>query len=140
MNQEAIFSPMAALVGLTFLVLLQVPIRRFRAAFAGHVNAEDFKYGESERVPQAVTIPNRNLMNLLEMPVLFYVACFAQYVTETVVPAALWLAWIYVGLRVVHSIVHLTYNRVPHRLVAFAVSNVVLGTIWARWLFAFYRG
>jgi hypothetical protein len=34
------------------------------------------------------------------------------------------MAWTYVGLRAVHSLVHLTYNKVFHRLTLFALSNV----------------
>ncbi len=132
MTDTRILLPAIALVGLTFLVLLQVPIRRFRAAFAGKVNADDFKYGESDRVPGDVSIPNRNLMNLLEMPVLFYVACLAFYVTRTTDAAALGIAWGYVVLRAGHSLVHLTYNRVVHRLTLFALSNVLLGVLWVR--------
>ncbi len=136
MTEDAILSPLAAQVGLTFLVLLQVPIRRFRAAAAGMVGPDDFKFGESDRVPPDVSIPNRNLMNLLEMPMLFYVACVTLYVTKAVDPTALALAWTYVGLRALHSTVHLTYNRVVHRLIAFASSNVVLAVLWTRWVLA----
>jgi hypothetical protein len=132
MSDTAILLPVAALAGLTFLVLLQVPIRRFRAGFAGTVTADDFRFGESARVPPEVTIPNRNLMNLLEMPVLFYVACLTMYVSRTAGSGALTLAWIYVGLRAAHSLVHLTYNKVRHRLVIYAASNVVLAMLWVR--------
>jgi hypothetical protein len=45
---------------------------------------EDFKFGESARVPGNVSVPNRNLMNLLELPVLFYVACLTLYVTKSI--------------------------------------------------------
>ena len=133
LSQDAIFSPMGALVGLTFVVLGLIPFQRFRAAFAGHVKPDDFKYGESETVPKGVSIPNRNLMNLLEMPLLFYVACLTLYVTKTVDAPSLYLAWAYVGLRVVHSVVHLSYNKVVHRLTVFAASNAVLAVIWVRW-------
>jgi hypothetical protein len=132
MSETAILLPVAALVGLTFLVLLQVPIRRFQAAFAGKVTVDDFKLGESARVPDEVRLPNRNLMNLLELPVLFYVACLTMYVSKTANGPALALAWAYVGLRATHSLVHLTYNKVRHRLLVFAASNVVLGVIWVR--------
>jgi len=63
------------------VVLLLIPFRRFRAAFAGQVGAGDFRYGESARVPGEVSIPNRNYMNLLELPVLFYIVCVLDYVT-----------------------------------------------------------
>src|SRR5438128_325290 len=133
MSQEAILTPMTAQVALTFLVLLQIPLRRFRAAFAGKVHADDFKFGESGNVPNDVSIPNRNLMNLLEMPILFYVACLTLYVTRMGDSTALVLAWLYVGLRAAHSIVHLSYNKVTHRLAVFAMSNGVLALLWVRW-------
>jgi hypothetical protein len=137
LDRTGILFPMVALATLTFAVLLLIPLRRFRAGFTGQIVFDDFKYGESERVPSEVSIPNRNMMNLLELPVLFYVACLTYFVTERVNDAALTLAWGYVGLRVAHSAIHLTYNRVGHRLIAFAASNVVLVMFWTYLLRAF---
>jgi hypothetical protein len=78
-----------------------------------------------------VSIPNRNYMNLLELPMLFYVVCVLNYVTSpTVAAATLALAWSYVGLRALHSLIHLTYNNVMHRLAPFVASNVVLAALW----------
>jgi hypothetical protein len=128
--QDQILFPMGALAFLTFTVLLFVPIRRFRAAFAGRVGPDDFKYGESARVPADVSIPNRNYMNLIELPVLFYVVCLMFYVTGRTGMDAVWIAWIYVGARALHSLIHLTYNNVMHRLSVFAISNFVLIWLW----------
>jgi hypothetical protein len=135
----AILYPMFALVALTFGVLLLIPVARFRAAFRGQVNPGDFRYGESARVPGTVSLPNRNFMNLLEMPVLFYVACLALYVTGKADEISIALAWVYVALRVAHSAVHLTYNNVFHRLAAYAASVAVLLVIWARFAFAILK-
>lgn len=132
MSQADILYPMAALAMLTFAVLVVIPYRRFKAAFAGQVAADDFRYGESRSVPPEVSIPNRNYMNLLEMPLLFYVACITIYVTKSVDTGSLYLAWGYFALRVFHSAVHLTYNKVMHRLTLFALSNVVLAVMWVR--------
>ena len=130
MPQDLIFAPMGALVFLTFTVLVLVPLRRFRAGFAGLVKTDDFKFGESAAVPGEVAIPNRNLMNLLELPMLFYVAALMHYVTGKVDPMVLGIAWTYVALRAVHSLIHVTYNNVIHRLTVFALSNLVLGAFW----------
>jgi hypothetical protein len=130
---------MLALAGLTFFVLILVGRTRFKAGFARRVKASDFRYGESANVPPDVSIPNRNLMNLLEVPMLFYVVCVAFYATRTVDSLAVWLAWGYVALRALHSVVHLTYNNVYHRLSVFAASNVILVVLWARWALAISR-
>ena len=130
MSPVQILYPMAALATLTLLVTLLVGITRFRAGGRRLITVDDLKFGESARVPGHVSIPNRNLMNLLELPVLFYVACLTLYVTKTADQAALWIAWSYVALRLIHSAIHLTYNNVYHRLSVYAVSNAVLVTLW----------
>jgi hypothetical protein len=136
MDAKAILWPMGALVGLTFIVLLQIPLRRFRAGFARRVNYGDFRYGESANVPGDVSLPNRNYMNLLELPVLFYVLCLSLHATAHVTAATFWLAWAYVAFRALHSVVHLTYNNVRHRGLAFAASNIVLAVMWVRFYLA----
>jgi len=130
MNPVQILYPMGALAALTFLVVLLVGITRFQAGGRRLITADDLKFGESARVPGHVRIPNRNFMNLLEVPVLFYVACLTLYVTKTVDQASLYLAWCYVAMRLVHSGIHLTYNNVYHRLSVYAASNFVLVTLW----------
>lgn len=133
---KEILYPAVALAGLTFVVLAIIPYVRFKAGFARRVKVKDFRYGESANVPGDVSLPNRNFMNLLEMPVLFYVVCLAFYVTATADAAALWLAWAYVALRAAHSLVHLTYNNVYHRLAVYAASAVVLFVLWVRFALA----
>ncbi|EMK00893.1 MAPEG family protein [Leptospira sp. WS58.C1] len=137
MQKELWLLPVGALALLTFFVLLQIPIRRFYAGFIGKVSPDDFKFGESTNVPQWVSIANRNYMNLLEMPLLFYLICLIQYLTEAIDPLNFQLAWIYVGFRFLHSLIHLTYNNVIHRLTIFAASNFVLFGIWANYFWKF---
>jgi hypothetical protein len=133
-DKLSIVFPMAALAALTFAMLLLIPVRRFRAGAAGLVDYDDFRYGESARVPPEVALPNRNMMNLLELPVLFYVACLAHFAADRVNEAALGLAWTYVVLRAAHSAIHVSYNRVRHRLLAYGASNVVLVMLWTNLL------
>jgi len=136
MPAARILYPMMALAALTFVVLLLIPYARLRAAGRGRVTAADFRYGESANVPGDVSLPNRNLMNLLELPLLFYIGCLALYVTDTVDTVAVVLAWAYVALRILHSAIHLTYNNVFHRLSAFAASNLLLVALWVSWAVA----
>jgi hypothetical protein len=133
MQQANILYPMIALAALTFAVLALIPFQRFRAAGRKQVSVDDFKFGESAKVPPEVSIPNRNYMNLLELPTLFYVVCLAMFATQTVTSQALGLSWLYVALRTLHSLVHLTYNNVFHRLLFFALSNFALIALWVQW-------
>jgi hypothetical protein len=130
MQKLDILYPIFALAFWTSVVLLLIPITRIRAGRRREIVANDFKYGESPSVPKYVSIPNRNYMNLLELPVLFYIVCLLIFVTNCASPAMVGLAWLYLALRVVHSVIHLSYNHVIHRLGAFAASNFVLVTLW----------
>ena len=67
----------------------------------------------------------------METPVLFYVACIIAFVTQHV-DELLWiLAAVYVGLRIIHSIIHCSYNNVMHRFKVYFVSSIVLWVLWA---------
>ena len=129
-NDSAILHPLFALAALTAGVQLLIPIARVRAALRGTVAVADFKFGESTAVPAAVSIPNRNYMNLLEFPLLAYVVCLMAYVATSVTPLMVQLAWGFVALRALHSAVHLSYNHVAHRALLFGASNVVLVLLW----------
>jgi hypothetical protein len=130
MPDPAILCPVFALAAWTGLVLLLILLFRVRAGVKREIRTDDFRFGESADVPPHVSIPNRNYMNLLELPVLFYVVCLMLYVSAGASPIAIRLAWAYVVFRVVHSLIHLTYNRVFHRLAAFALSNAALIALW----------
>lgn len=127
MNQTLILFPMLALVGWTLSILGLIAYRRI----ASRLHPKEFRLGESAAVPPHVALPNRNFMNLLEVPVLFYVVALAFHVTQQATPVALALAWAFVALRVGHSLVHLTYNNVLHRLGFFAGANFALIALWA---------
>ncbi|MBQ0961844.1 MAPEG family protein [Ideonella sp. 4Y11] len=126
MRDTSFLLPMFALAGWTGLVLLYVAVCRVTAG----VSPREFTLGESPQVPQRAMLANRNYMNLLELPLLFYVVCLLAWQAPAVPVAALPLAWTYVGVRVLHSLIHLGYNNVLHRFIAFAVSNFVLLALW----------
>jgi hypothetical protein len=130
MRAEAIFGPVSILALWTAMVLLQTGLRRLGAVRSRRVRGGAFRYGESADVPDDLKVWNRNLMNLLEMPILFYVVCISFYVTRQVTPGVVALAWVYVGLRLLHSLVHLTSNRIIVRFGVFAIGNFVLLAHW----------
>ncbi|MBN8489015.1 MAG: MAPEG family protein [Burkholderiales bacterium] len=126
MRDTALLIPMFVLAGWTGLVLVYVAISRVR----GGVAPREYTLGESPQVPARAVLANRNYMNLLELPLLFYVICLLAWVTPPVPAAALPLAWAYAGLRIVHSLIHLSYNRVMHRFLVFGLSNGALVALW----------
>ena len=120
MNQSSIFVPVGLLAFWTFGVLLLVPFQRLRGTAAG---------------PGELTPTDRAIMNLFELPVLFYVVCLMFFVSKLVTPLVMDLAWAYAGFRLAQTLVHVTYNNVIHRLTMFAVSNFVLVLLWILFFF-----
>lgn len=49
------------------------------------------------------------------------------------------LFWSYFAVRLVHAIIHVSYNRVLHRAAAFGVGVVILIVIWLRLLYLVAR-
>ena len=72
-----------------------------------------------------------NFNNLLEMPVLFYVLVALIIALDTTPGVISLLSWFFVGLRVVHSIIHITYNTVLHRFYVYVASGFTLWIAWA---------
>jgi hypothetical protein len=129
-SAATVFAPVFVLVAWTFCVLVLIAWRRLKAGFDGSVPPHEYALGESARVPHSVALPNRNYMNLLELPLLFYLGMLLAHVTASTTSLLLALAWGYVALRIAHSLIHITYNHVLHRFLAFAASNLVLLGIW----------
>jgi len=123
--------PMAAMVFLTFTVWGMMFVRTVPLLRATGVSMDALKTRASRpSLPPKVMAANDNLMNLFEMPVLFYALCLAMAV------AGVWGglfaagAWAFVGLRAVHSLVHCTFNNVVMRLTAYLASTLVLFGLW----------
>ncbi|MGV3627532.1 MAG: MAPEG family protein [Betaproteobacteria bacterium] len=76
-----------------------------------------------------------NFKNLFEVPVLFY-ALVAVALAASYTPG--WLiagAWLFVALRVAHSCIHCTYNKVMHRFPVFLLGFVVVVALWVVFFF-----
>jgi hypothetical protein len=65
--------------------------------------------------------------------VLFYLALVVAALTAQVHALTLGLAWAFVVLRVVHSAIHCSYNKVMHRFYAYVAGGLVLFALWG-WL------
>lgn len=135
MYYKPLLIPLLALVFLTFAVWFYMYVTRLKEIKSKSIEPQSL---DTRAHSQALLINSAaqadNLKNLLELPVLFYVAILLTLVLMNQDPFMVHLAWGYVALRYVHSLVHCTYNRVLHRFVAYAASCLILLLIWARLL------
>lgn len=126
-----ILYPAFVMFALTMFVQLQLGRKRVAAIRAGRIDVAYFKAYRGREEPEDLRIYSRHLINLYEAPVLFYVIVIIAFITNQAGAAPVALAWAYVGLRIVHSYVHLGSNKVLLRFRLFLASLVVLTILWA---------
>ena len=71
-----------------------------------------------------------NFRNLFEVPVLFFALSAVALATGYVPGWLVVCSWAFVGLRLLHSVIHCTYNTVYHRLAIFLASFALLVAMW----------
>ena len=125
-----ILAPVVALVAWTLIMLLWTYARRMPAMRRAGIDLKSRAGGRGVNlegvVPDEVMWVSHNYNHLLEQPTLFYAVCIALALMEFGGGINLYLAWAYVGLRIVHSLIQATYNRVYHRFLVFALATVCL--------------
>ena len=78
------------------------------------------------QLPPKVRWKADNYNHLMEQPTLFYAIAISLAVLGDQSTASVGLAWAYVGLRVVHSLVQVTWNNIQTRFALFFVSSLLL--------------
>ncbi len=129
MNFELVY-PMAAMVALTFFVLVAMFRRRVRAVKSGEADAGFYKTYQEGKEPRETAAYSRHVVNLFETPTLFYAACMTAMITGQTGTAMLVLAWVYVALRVLHAYIHTGRNSLPPRIKTYFSSLLVLLGMW----------
>ena len=92
-------------------------------------------------LPEQVQWKAHNYAHLMEQPTLFYAVTAALILMGFDAAINVWLAWAYVGLRVIHSLVQAISNLISARFILFILSSLCLTslTIHAA-LFLWHRG
>jgi hypothetical protein len=130
-SPRALLWPVVAMVALTFAVTVVMYRRRIAEIRAKRIRPQSLASAVAMATQLENTSAADNYRNLFESPVLFYAAAVVAYVIGAASPALVALMWAYVALRVVHSVIHCTSNRVIRRFQAFGASLAVLLAIWA---------
>jgi hypothetical protein len=121
------------MVFLTFAVWVYLFALRIPEISRMKIDPDDLRdRAEAHKLLTVSAAASNNLKNLFEVPVLFYVAAMLAMVLLIQDTLLVQLAWGFVILRVVHSAVHCTYNRVMHRFVAYFISCLFLLLLWIR--------
>ena len=130
MNPAAILQPAVALMAWTMVMWLWMYATRIPAMNAAKLDpdslAQDPTRALDDILPAQVQWKAHNYNHLHEAPTLFYAVCLVLAVAGQGNGMSAQVAWAYVGLRVIHSLVQATVNKVVVRFGLFALSSIVL--------------
>lgn len=133
-SSRAILLPVVALVAWTFVMWSWMYLTRLPAIRRARMRLDpNAPRGEQmATLPPSVRWKADNYNHLFEQPTLFYAIAIVSWALGEGQGVPLWLAWAYVGLRVVHSVWQATRNVIEIRFVLFVLSSLVLAalTVW----------
>ena len=131
MNYSPILAPVVALVAWTLIVMVWMMIARRRAFAQLGINWGNIPRGSrgkdlDGRAPDETQWPSHNYNHLMEQPTIFYAIALTLALMDFGGGINYYLAWGYVGFRVIHSIVQSTVNVVAIRFPLFALATLCL--------------
>ncbi len=125
-----ILRPMVVLIAWTLVMLGWTLATRLPAMKAAGVDMRTLvgtKAADADRaLPPHIQWKAHNHNHLMEQPTLFYAVCAVLTLSGTGNGVNAWIAWAYVGLRIAHSLVQATSNRVRARFFFFMLSSLML--------------
>ena len=131
--QASMIAPVMALVGWSLLVWLWMYVQRIPAMHKAGIKPQDARFpGSLSGLPDTARQAADNYNHLMEQPTIFYAAALAIQVAGHADGMAVHFAWVYVGVRVLHSLTQLSVNLVAVRFLLFVISTGVLAAMVVR--------
>ena len=130
MPHSPILAPVVALVAWTLVMQIWMYATRLPAMRRLGIDLKGRRGGRGAQLDgvleDQVQWKAHNYNHLLEQPTLFYAIAITIALTGGGQKWSLWLAWAYVGLRVLHSLIQATSNVVRWRFLVFTLASLVL--------------
>ncbi len=125
-----ILQPAVALMAWTMVMWLWMYVTRIPAMNAAKLDPDNLARDPSKTLddllPASVQWKAHNYNHLHEAPTLFYAVCLVLAVAGMGNGTSATVAWAYVALRVIHSLVQATVNKVMVRFILFSLSSIAL--------------
>ena len=130
MSVNPLAAPIAVLLAWTMVIFFWMYVTRIPALLRSGIDLKTMRgtTGRSldDALPAQVQWKAHNYNHLLEQPVLFYATCLLLMQLGHESRWAGFLAWTYVALRIVHSVVQATVNIVRIRFAVFFLGSLAL--------------
>lgn len=130
--------PLATMMALTLLVWIYMFVQRIGYLTSQGIGADQLQTPQDVQrlVPAKYSAAANNFSNLCELPILFYAVGLYLTVFGLVDSLHVTCAWLFVGLRAVHSLIHCSYNAVMHRFIVYLLASLALWAMVVRALLA----
>jgi len=129
-EHSPILAPIVAMVAWSLVMWVWMYATRIPAMNAAKIDTMNLVGGSGEdlrkAIPPQAQWPADNYNHLMEQPTLFYAIALVLALLGTGGGVNLMIAWAYVALRVIHSLVQATFNRVIIRFAIFSLSTLCL--------------
>ncbi|QDP18577.1 MAPEG family protein [Sphingomonas xanthus] len=131
MNYSPLLVPIVALVLWTLVIMAWMAVTRFSAFKQMGISLGNVPPGSrgaslEGKAPDQAMWKSHNYTHLLEQPTLFYAITLTLAMIGMDSPLNVWLAWGYVILRIIHSLIQCTVNVVRYRFLMFLLSSACL--------------
>ena len=143
MHPSPLLGPVVALVAWSLVMYVWLYVARIGAMRRNGISAKGMRgtRGLDGILPPEANWPAHHYGHLMEQPTIFYAIVFALVLMGFDHPINVYLAWAYVGLRVVHSLIQATVNVVIPRFIVFTLSSLcLLGLTTHAAIFLIHRG
>ncbi len=125
----------ALMIVYSLAISLHLVRKRVGGVRAGRAKMKRFVANATQDgLPDDMIVAARHYGNTFEQPTLFYALCLAIVVGDAVDMTYAYLAYGYVVARLVHGVIHLGYNNVNHRFLAFAAGYALLIVMTVRFI------
>jgi len=122
-------TPVLALIVWSLIIWCVMYARRIPAMQKAKIAPDTAKSPDGDwksKMPEGVQYAAHNYNHLMEQPTIFYALMFYIHLTGGMTDMMLNLAWGYVILRVLHSLVQIMVNKVMVRFSLFVLSTILL--------------
>mgnify|MGYP001484752656 CR=1 FL=1 len=124
----SILDPMLAMMAWSGLIVAILLMTRIPVVIKQWGNLQFAKHSDELRpkMSEKFRYVTDNYNHIFEQPTLFYAVLIYIHLADTATQTNISLAWAYVSLRVIHSVIQLTSNNVSWRAASFATSSLIL--------------
>ena len=121
--------PVVLHIVMTFVIGVLMGRARFRGRAAGKFRKAEI-INNSNAYPADIKKIGDNFNNQFQLPVSWYACVAFVMITGTVDRMLVWLSWVFLGSRVMHTVNHIGANTLPQRFYYYLIGFLALMVMW----------